>query len=67
VRPMVLDLPPDAPIDAVTARLRELHEAYRADYRAYYEQYADAASPPGQVLWRGVSRVTRDPLVVVRR
>jgi hypothetical protein len=22
---------------------------------------------PGQVLWRGVSRVTRDPLVVVRR
>ena len=46
VRPMVLDLPPDAQIDAVTARLRELHEAYRADYRAYYEQYSDAASPP---------------------
>jgi rhamnulose-1-phosphate aldolase/alcohol dehydrogenase len=46
VRPMVLDLPPDAPLEAVTARLRELHEAYRADYRAYYERYADASSPP---------------------
>jgi rhamnulose-1-phosphate aldolase/alcohol dehydrogenase len=46
VHPMVLDLPPDAPLDAVTARLRELHEAYRADYRAYYERYADASSPP---------------------
>ena len=46
VRPMVVDLPPGAPLDAVTARLRELHEEYRADYRAYYERYADAASPP---------------------
>ena len=46
VRPMVLDLPPDAPLEAVTARLRELHAAYRADYRAYYERYADASSPP---------------------
>jgi rhamnulose-1-phosphate aldolase/alcohol dehydrogenase len=45
VRPMVLDLPPDAPLDAVILRLRELHEAYRADYRAYYERYAGAASP----------------------
>jgi rhamnulose-1-phosphate aldolase/alcohol dehydrogenase len=46
VRPLLLDLPPDAPIEAAIARLRELHEAYRADYRAYYERYADAASPP---------------------
>jgi rhamnulose-1-phosphate aldolase/alcohol dehydrogenase len=46
VRPMVLDLPPDAPLDAAIARLRELHEAYRADYQAYYERYADAAAPP---------------------
>ncbi len=45
VRPMVLDLPPDAPLDAVTARLRELREAYRADYRAYYERYATPDSP----------------------
>jgi len=46
VRPMVLDMAPDAPLDAVIARLRELHAAYRQDYRAYYEKYADAASPP---------------------
>jgi rhamnulose-1-phosphate aldolase/alcohol dehydrogenase len=46
VRPMVLDRPPDSPLDAVVARLRELHAAYRADYRAYYERYADASSPP---------------------
>jgi rhamnulose-1-phosphate aldolase/alcohol dehydrogenase len=46
IRPMVLDLPPDAPLDAVTARLRELHEEYRADYRAYYDRYAEPSSPP---------------------
>ncbi|WP_231931410.1 bifunctional aldolase/short-chain dehydrogenase [Micromonospora echinospora] len=46
VRPMVLDLPPDAPLDAVVARLRELHEEYRRAYRDYYERYADAGSPP---------------------
>ena len=46
VRPMVLDLPPDAPLDEVIARLRELHEAYRADYQAYYERYATPDSPP---------------------
>ena len=46
VKPMVVDLPPDAPLEAVTARLRELHEAYRQDYRAYYERYARPDSPP---------------------
>ncbi|HEY0935316.1 MAG TPA: bifunctional aldolase/short-chain dehydrogenase [Trebonia sp.] len=46
VRPLVLDLPPAAPLDEVTARLRELHQAYRADYRAYYERYATPDSPP---------------------
>jgi rhamnulose-1-phosphate aldolase/alcohol dehydrogenase len=46
VRPMVLDLPPSAEIDAVVARLRELHAAYREDYRAYYERHADPSSPP---------------------
>ncbi len=46
VRPMVLDLPPSAPLDAVIARLRELHAAYREDYRAYYERHADPSSPP---------------------
>ena len=46
VRPMLLDLPPDASAEAAAGRLRKLHEAYREDYRAYYERYADASSPP---------------------
>ncbi|WP_328302771.1 bifunctional aldolase/short-chain dehydrogenase [Actinomycetospora sp. NBC_00405] len=46
VRPMVLDLPADAPLNDVVARLGELHEAYREDYRAYYSRHADADSPP---------------------
>jgi rhamnulose-1-phosphate aldolase/alcohol dehydrogenase len=46
VAPLVLDLPPSAPADAVTARLAELHAAYRARYRAYYERHATADSPP---------------------
>jgi rhamnulose-1-phosphate aldolase/alcohol dehydrogenase len=43
---MVLDLPPTADLAEVFARLRELHEAYRADYRAYYERHATPHSPP---------------------
>jgi rhamnulose-1-phosphate aldolase/alcohol dehydrogenase len=43
---MVLDLPPSAPLTHVVDRLRELHTAYRDDYRAYYERYADDATPP---------------------
>ena len=60
VRPMVGDLPPDAPLDAVIERLRDLHAAYREDYKAYYERYADANSPamrgadPAIVLIPGV-------------
>jgi rhamnulose-1-phosphate aldolase/alcohol dehydrogenase len=46
VRPLVLDLPPDAPLGDVVARLRELHAGYRADYQAYYERYATPDSPP---------------------
>jgi rhamnulose-1-phosphate aldolase/alcohol dehydrogenase len=46
VRPLVLDLPPDAPLEDAVARLRELHTAYRADYQAYYERYATPDSPP---------------------
>jgi rhamnulose-1-phosphate aldolase/alcohol dehydrogenase len=46
VRPLLLDLPPDASYDAAAGRLRELHAAYREDYRAYYERYADPSSPP---------------------
>ena len=60
VRPMVLDLPPDAPLEDVEARLRELHAAYRADYAAYYQRYAGPDSPamrgadPAIVLVPGV-------------
>jgi rhamnulose-1-phosphate aldolase/alcohol dehydrogenase len=43
---MVLDLPPDAPLEDAVTRLRELHAAYRADYQAYYERYATPDSPP---------------------
>jgi rhamnulose-1-phosphate aldolase/alcohol dehydrogenase len=46
VRPMVLDLPPTAELDDAFARVRELHEAYRRDYRAYYERNATPDSPP---------------------
>jgi rhamnulose-1-phosphate aldolase/alcohol dehydrogenase len=45
VRPMVLDLPPDAPLEDVVARLRELHQACRADYAAYYQRHATPDSP----------------------
>jgi len=46
VRPMVLDLPPSAPLPEVLDRLRTLHTAYRADYREYYERHATPDSPP---------------------
>jgi rhamnulose-1-phosphate aldolase/alcohol dehydrogenase len=45
VRPMVVDLPPDAPLDDVVARLTELHVAYREDYAAYCARYAEVDSP----------------------
>jgi rhamnulose-1-phosphate aldolase/alcohol dehydrogenase len=60
VRPMVLDLPPDAPLPDVEVRLRELHAAYRQDYAAYYQRYAGPHSPamrgadPAIVLVPGV-------------
>jgi len=46
VRPMLLDLPADAPLEAVVARLKELHQEYRADYVAYYCRHAAPHSPP---------------------
>jgi rhamnulose-1-phosphate aldolase/alcohol dehydrogenase len=56
VKPMLLDLPPDAPLDKVRARVAELHEAYRADYAAYYERNATKQSP----AIRGA-----DPLIIL--
>ena len=60
VKPLLLDLPAGATIDEAIARLAELHEAYRADYTAYYEAHATADSPairgadPAIVLVPGV-------------
>ncbi|SQD96801.1 MULTISPECIES: bifunctional aldolase/short-chain dehydrogenase [unclassified Parafrankia] len=46
VRPLVLDLPASASPEECVQRLAELHEAYRDDYRAYYERHATVDSPP---------------------
>ncbi|MER7722221.1 bifunctional aldolase/short-chain dehydrogenase [Streptomyces flaveolus] len=60
VRPLVLDLPADAPLEQAVARLQELHTEYRAEYRAYYERHAVPGSPalrgadPAIVLVPGV-------------
>jgi len=56
IKPMLLDLPADASVEDSVARLKELHEQYRADYTAYYEKYATADSP----AMRGA-----DPLIVL--
>ncbi|MBF9132096.1 bifunctional aldolase/short-chain dehydrogenase [Plantactinospora sp. S1510] len=60
IRPLVLDLPAGTPLPDVLARLRELHEAYRRDYRDYYQRFAGPDSPtmrgadPAIVLVPGV-------------
>ncbi|MFI9336228.1 bifunctional aldolase/short-chain dehydrogenase [Streptomyces althioticus] len=60
VRPLVLDLPPSAPLDEAVTRLEELHADYRQEYAAYYERHAEPDSPamrgadPAVVLVPGV-------------
>ncbi|OLZ74431.1 short-chain dehydrogenase [Streptomyces sp. IMTB 2501] len=60
VRPLVLDLPPSAPLVEAVARLQELHAAYREEYAAYYTRHALPDSPamrgadPAIVLIPGV-------------
>lgn len=60
VTPLVLDLPAEASVEDSIARLKELHEQYRAEYTAYYERHATADSPamrgadPAIVLIPGV-------------
>ncbi|GAA1433112.1 bifunctional rhamnulose-1-phosphate aldolase/short-chain dehydrogenase [Microlunatus lacustris] len=60
VKPLVLDLPADAPVEQALARLQELHAAYREDYQAYYDRHATPDSPalrgadPSIVLVPGV-------------
>ncbi len=67
IRPLVLDLPPSAPLEATIERLRELHAAYREEYRAYYERHATADSPamrgadPAIVLVPGVGMFSFGP------
>ncbi len=56
VKPMLLDLPAGASVEASIQRLTELHEAYRADYAAYYDAHATPESP----AMRGA-----DPLIVL--
>ncbi|MFP5290134.1 MAG: bifunctional aldolase/short-chain dehydrogenase [Actinomycetes bacterium] len=56
VKPMLLDLPADADIEASIQRLQQLHEHYRADYAAYYDAHATPESP----AMRGA-----DPLIVL--
>jgi rhamnulose-1-phosphate aldolase/alcohol dehydrogenase len=56
VKPLLLDLPASATVEEQLARLRELHDAYRADYQAYYDRHATPDSP----AIRGA-----DPLIVL--
>jgi rhamnulose-1-phosphate aldolase/alcohol dehydrogenase len=56
VKPLVLDLPAGANVEESIARLRELHETYRADYTAYYERHSTPDSP----AIRGA-----DPLIIL--
>ncbi|KJQ53417.1 bifunctional rhamnulose-1-phosphate aldolase/short-chain dehydrogenase [Microbacterium sp. SA39] len=56
VKPLILDLPATASVDEQIARLRELHQEYRADYQAYYDAHATSDSP----AIRGA-----DPLIVL--
>ncbi len=60
IKPLVLDVPADAPIETCIARLGVLHQQYRADYAAYYHRHASDSSPtmrgadPAIVLVPGV-------------
>ncbi|MFT3971169.1 MAG: bifunctional aldolase/short-chain dehydrogenase [Micropruina sp.] len=56
VKPMLLDLPPTAPLPQTIERLHELHAAYRDDYAGYYTRNADDDSP----AIRGA-----DPLIIL--
>ena len=56
VKPLVLDLPATATLEQQLERLPQLHEDYRAAYRAYYDAHADETSP----AMRGA-----DPLIVL--
>ncbi|MBX3100634.1 MAG: bifunctional aldolase/short-chain dehydrogenase [Salinibacterium sp.] len=60
VKPLALDLPSNATVEATLARLDTLHESYRKDYAKYYATHAVVDSPamrgadPAIVLVPGV-------------
>jgi rhamnulose-1-phosphate aldolase/alcohol dehydrogenase len=62
VKPMLVDLPADASVEKIKERLAKLHEAYRADYTAYYEKHAvsTGGASGGWPAMRGA-----DPLIVL--
>ncbi|MDQ0726748.1 bifunctional aldolase/short-chain dehydrogenase [Microbacterium sp. W4I20] len=62
VKPLILDLPATASLEEQIARLRELHEEYRADYQAYYDAHAStgSAGTAASPAIRGA-----DPLIVL--
>lgn len=62
VKPLVVDLPATATVEEIVDRLPALHEAYRADYTAYYERGAAEARARGEEppAIRGA-----DPLIVL--
>ncbi len=61
VKPMLLDLPAGASVEASIVRLKELHGEYRADYTAYYERHAGSTgSTTDTPAMRGA-----DPLIVL--
>lgn len=59
VKPMVLDLPADAPVEDCVARLQELAVAYREDYQGYYDRNSQALGGEWPAI-RG-----KDPLIVL--
>lgn len=61
VKPMILDLPATASVEEQLARLQELHEAYRADYQAYYDAHAVSTGSTGS--WPAIRGA--DPLIVL--
>ena len=67
IKPLVLDLPATASVEKSITRLTELHERYRADYSAYYDEHATPDSPairgadPAIVLIPGVGMFSYGP------
>lgn len=45
IRPLLLDTAPDAPLEQVTTRLRQLEQEYREEYASYYNRHKEADSP----------------------